>query len=65
MVQKKTSGCRYSQQKAMLISPFTKKAPNIHDDRSDGASPPRVPTARMIATGPEAAKMNATRPFTK
>src|SRR5207249_6376140 len=65
MVQKKTSGCRYSQQKAMLISPFTKKAPNIHDDMSDGASPPRVPTARMIATGPEAAKMNATRPFTK
>src|SRR6059036_1797296 len=49
----------------MLISPFTKNAPNIHEDKSDGASPPRVPTARMIATGPEAAKMNATRPLTK
>src|SRR6266446_6577239 len=48
----------------MLISPFTKNAPNIHEDKSDGASPPRVPTARMIATGPEAAKMNATRPLT-
>src|SRR6267378_1669904 len=49
----------------MLISPFTKNAPKIHEDRSEGVSPPRVPTARMIATGPEAAKMNATRPLTK
>ena len=42
-----------------------KNEPNSHDDRSSGESPPRVPTARMIATGPEAAKMNATSALTK
>ena len=64
MVQKNTSGWRYSQQKAMLISPFTKNAPKIHDARSDAVRPPRVPTARMIATGPDAAKMNPTSALT-
>ncbi len=49
----------------MLISPFKKNAPKIQEDKSEGASPPRVPTARMIATGPEAAKMNATTALTK
>ncbi len=49
----------------MLISPFRKNAPKIHEDRSEGVSPPRAPTARMIATGPEAAKMNATTALTK
>ena len=65
IVQKNTSGCRYHQQNAMLTRPLRKNAPKIHDDRSEGERPPRVPTARMIATGPEAAKMNATRPLTK
>jgi hypothetical protein len=46
-------------QKSKVMSPFTKNEPKIHDDRSDSLSPPRAPTARMIATGPEAAKMNA------
>jgi len=57
IVQKKTSGCRYSVQKSRVISPLTKNEPKIHDDRSDSLKPPRAPTARMIATGPEAAKM--------
>ena len=43
----------------MLISPLMKNEPKIHDDRSAALSPPRVPTARMIATGPEAANTNA------
>jgi len=42
------------------MSPLTKNAPKIHDARSDSDRPPRVPTARMIATGPDAAKMKAT-----
>ena len=57
IVQKKTSGCRYSVQKSRVISPLRKNEPKIHDDRSDSLKPPRAPTARMIATGPEAAKM--------
>ena len=47
----------------MLISPLTKNEPNSHDDRSDSLRPPCAPTARMIATGPLAAKMNATSPL--
>ena len=43
----------------MLIRPLRKNEPKIHDDRSDSPRPPCAPTARMIATGPEAAKMNA------
>ena len=35
----------------------------IHEDRSDSLKPPRAPTARMIATGPEAAKMRPISPF--
>src|SRR6185436_3285704 len=48
----------------MLMSPFRKNEPKIHDARSAGARPPRVPTASMIATGPVTAKMNATTPLT-
>ncbi len=48
----------------MLISPLTKKAPKSHEDRSDALRPPRVPTARTMATGPEAAKTNATSALT-
>jgi hypothetical protein len=40
----------------MLMRPLRKNEPKIHDARSAGASPPRVPTASMIATGPVAAK---------
>src|SRR3989304_2078557 len=49
----------------MLISPLRKTEPKIHDDMSEAVSPPRVPTARTIATGPEAAKMNATIALTR
>src|SRR5688572_17841454 len=45
----------------MLMSPFTKNAPKIQEARSDSDRPPRVPTARTIATGPEMEKRNATR----
>ena len=44
----------------MLTRPLTKNAPKIHEARSDSVSPPRVPTARMIATGPDAANTKAT-----
>jgi len=46
----------------MLIRPFTKNAPKIHEDKPSGAL--RACHREMIATGPEAAKMNATRPLT-
>src|SRR5688572_24359920 len=48
----------------MLIRPLRKNEPKSHEAMSDGASPPRVATARTIATGPVAAKMNATTPLT-
>ena len=44
----------------MLISPLTKNALKSHEAISDGLKPPRVPMARTMATGPEAAKVNAT-----
>ena len=47
----------------MLMRPLTKNAPKIHDERSEGVSPPRVPTARMIATGPEAANTKPMKPL--
>ncbi len=65
IVHRKTSGCLKYQEKAMLMRPLTKNAPKIHDDRSDGVRPPRVPTARMIATGPEAANAKATSPLAR
>ena len=64
IVQKNTRGWRYRQEKAMLMSPFTKNEPKIQDERSDAVSPPCVPTARTIATGPDAAKMNPTSALT-
>jgi len=63
IVQKKTSGWRYSSEKPMLSSPFRKKLPNSQEARSDSDSPPRAPTARMMATGPLAANRNATMAF--
>ena len=44
----------------MLISPLTKNALKSHEAISGGLKPPRVPMARTMATGPEAAKVNAT-----
>jgi len=44
--------------------PFRKNEPKSQDAMSEGARPPRVLTARTIATGPVAAKMNATTPLT-
>src|SRR5262245_49185685 len=46
------------------MSPFRKNEPKSQEAMSDGARPPRVLTARTIATGPVAAKMNATTPLT-
>ena len=43
----------------MLIRPFIRKPPKSQDATSDGSRPPRVAMVRMMATGPEAAKMNA------
>ena len=63
MVQKKASGCRYSQQNRMLISPLTKNTPKIHDDSSASLKPPRVPTDRMIATGAVAEKTQPMKPL--
>ena len=37
--------------------PLTKNTPNTHDANSWGDKPPRVPTDKMMATGPVAAKM--------
>ena len=47
----------------MLISPLTKKTPNIHDASSDSDSLPRVPTDKMIATGAVAANTNPMKPL--
>jgi hypothetical protein len=44
----------------MLINPLTKNALKSHEAISDGLKPPRVPMARTMATGPEAANVNAT-----
>ena len=64
MLQRKTSGWRYASEKPMLIRPLTKKAAKIHEAMSDSDRPPRVPTERMIATGPVVAKRNATTALT-
>lgn len=48
----------------MLISPFSANAPKSHELRSTGERLPRAPMARTIATGPVAAKMNATSALT-
>jgi hypothetical protein len=63
IVQKKASGLRYSQQAASVSKPFRKKAPKIQEASSACDSPPRVPTDRMTATGPVAAKMKPMSPF--
>jgi hypothetical protein len=60
MVQKNTSGWRYFKQNAIESSPLRKKAPKIHDAICASLKPPRDPTARMIATGPEIEKAKAT-----
>src|SRR6202035_588008 len=63
MVQKKANGCRYNQQKRMVIQPLMKKTPKIHDASSASESPPRVPTARMIANGAVAENTQPMKPF--
>jgi hypothetical protein len=40
-----------------------KKTPNTHDASSAGDNPPRVPTDRMMATGPEAANTKPMKPL--
>jgi hypothetical protein len=44
----------------MLIRPFRKNDPKIQEAMSASVSPPWVPMASTIATGPVAAKMNPT-----
>ena len=51
MVQKKPSGCRYSQLNRMVIKPLMKNTPKTHEASSASDSPPRVPTDRMMASG--------------
>ena len=50
---------------AMVMSPLMKNTPNTHEASSAWLSPPRVPTDRMMATGPVAEKMKPTRPLAK
>jgi hypothetical protein len=45
----------------MLMNPFSRKPPKSHDATSWAPRPPRVAMVRMMATGPEAAKMNAAK----
>ena len=63
MVQKKASGCRYSAQKRIVTIPLTKKTPNSHEASCASLRPPRVPTARMMATGAVAAKTQPMKPL--
>ena len=63
MVQKNASGCRYSQQNKMLISPLMKNTPKIHDASWASLRPPRVPTDRMMATGAVAENTQPMNPF--
>ena len=42
-----------------------KNTPNTQDASSACDSPPPVPTARITATGPVAAKMKAIRPLAR
>ena len=63
IVQKKASGWRYTQHAATVSTPLRKKTPNTHDASSACVRPPWVPTARITATGPVAAKISPMRPF--
>ncbi len=65
IVQKNASGCRYSQQNSSVTRPLRKNEPKTHEARSDSDNPPRVPTARITATGPVAAKMKPITPLTE
>jgi len=47
----------------MLIRPLRKKAPKIQELSCATESPPRAPTARMIATGAVAAKIQPMKPL--
>jgi hypothetical protein len=42
---------------------LTQKTPNTQDANSAFDRPPPVPTDRMMASGPEAAKTNPTKPL--
>ena len=63
IVQKKASGWRYSQQASTVSTPLRKKTPKTHDASSACDRPPWVPTARITATGPVAAKIRPISPF--
>lgn len=63
IVQKNASGWRYTQHATTVSRPFRKNTPNTHDASSAGERPPWVPTARMTATGPVAAKIRPITPF--
>jgi len=63
MVQKKASGCRYTQQASTVRTPFRKNTPKIQDASWAAESPPCRPTARITATGPVAAKISPMSPF--
>ena len=63
IVQKKASGPRYTQHAITVSAPLRKKTPNTHDASSACDRPPWVPTARITATGPVAAKIRPMRPF--
>ncbi len=63
IVQKNTSGDRYSRQAAIDSRPLRKNAPKIQEAISASDRPPPMPTARITATGPVAAKMKPIRPL--
>ena len=48
---------------AMVMMPLTKKMPKIQDASSAGVRCPAVPTERMIAVGPVAAKSRPMKPL--
>jgi len=45
------------------MRPLMKKTPKIQEANSAGDRPPRVPTERMMATGPEAANTKPMKPL--
>lgn len=63
IVQKKASGWRCSQQNPMVVSPWTKKAPNSQQASCASLNPPSMPTARMMATGAVAANSQPMKPL--
>ena len=63
IVQKNARGWRYTQHASTVSMPLRKNTPNTHDASSACVRPPWVPTAKITATGPVAAKIRPIRPF--